>query len=213
MNPLDAKPVQLAGRGGHLVELDAVPGHRRPIGESPAVVLIEPQFAHNVGQAVRACSCWDFAQLWWTGGAVSLDVRRGGRLPREERMRGYADVALFRAERPLDHFPPDATPVAVELRPGSEPLHHFEHPDRAVYVFGPENGSIPKPVLHRCHGSTELAEVRFVVIPSSHCLNLAAAVNVVGYDRRVKRVAAGLEADLESRVDEDRGWTVKGAPR
>jgi hypothetical protein len=34
---------------------------------------------------------------------------------------------------------------------------------------------------------------RFVVIPTHHCLNLAAAVNVVLYDRRLKRMLAGLE--------------------
>jgi tRNA(Leu) C34 or U34 (ribose-2'-O)-methylase TrmL len=68
------------------------------------------------------------------------------------------------------------TPVAVELRPDAESLVTFEHPGEALYVFGPEDGSLPKPVRLRCHP--------FVVIPTHHCLSLAAAVNVVLYDRR-----------------------------
>ena len=47
-------------------------------------------------------------------------------------------------------------------------------------MFGPEGGSIPGDVLEACH--------RFVVIPSATRtpLNLAAAVNIVLYDRYVR---------------------------
>jgi tRNA(Leu) C34 or U34 (ribose-2'-O)-methylase TrmL len=177
--------IPLTGKGDSSIEVEPLTDPKRYRGEAPAVVLIDPQFAHNVGNAVRACSCWGIRQLWWTGD--SFTVAKGERLPREERMKGYRRVAMLRHDRPLDCFE-NATPVAVELRPGCEMLHHFEHPDNAVYVFGPENGSVPKAVLARCH--------RFVVIPTHHCLNLAAAVNVVLYDRRQKRIAAGLEHDL-----------------
>jgi tRNA(Leu) C34 or U34 (ribose-2'-O)-methylase TrmL len=57
----------------------------------------------------------------------------------------------------------------------------FEHPADATYVFGPEDGNVPKGALSVCH--------RFVSIPSHHCLNLAAAVYTVLYDRVVKRWA------------------------
>jgi tRNA(Leu) C34 or U34 (ribose-2'-O)-methylase TrmL len=101
-------------------------------------------------------------------------------------MKGYRDVRMAVDDRVFDHFPPrKATPVAVELLPTAEPLVSFEHPDDALYVFGPEDGSLPKAVRLRCH--------RFVFIPTHHCLNLAAAVNVVLYDRRLKRHLAGVE--------------------
>src|SRR4030095_5455133 len=77
----------------------------------------------------------------------------------------------------------DTVTVAVEVRAGSEPLHSFEHPEDSLYVFGPEDGSIPKPLLPRCH--------RFVVIPTRHCLNLATAVATVLWDREYKRFLAG----------------------
>jgi len=155
-------------------------------GRPPAVALIDPKYPHNVGAALRACSCWGFGQLWWTGCRVALDVPHGERLPREERMKGYRSVELTRDDQVFDRFEPGSvTPVAVELRPDAESLVEFEHPTDALYVFGPEDGSLPKSVRLLCH--------RFVVIPTHHCLNLAAAVNVVLYDRRLKRTLAGLE--------------------
>jgi tRNA C32,U32 (ribose-2'-O)-methylase TrmJ len=54
-----------------------------------------------------------------------------------------------------------------------------------LYVFGPEDGSLDRAVLARCH--------RFLVIPTKHCTNLSAAVYTVLYDRHAKRVRAGLE--------------------
>lgn len=155
-------------------------------GRAPAVVLIDPKFPHNVGAALRACACWGIEQLWWTGARVTVNVARGKRLPREERMKGFKRVTLLNDDRVFDRFERRTfTPVAVELRPQSESLVTFDHPQDAVYVFGPEDGSLPRPVRLLCH--------RFVVIPTHHCLNLAAAVNVVLYDRRFKRQREGLE--------------------
>ena len=101
-------------------------------------------------------------------------------------MKGYRPVEMVRDDRVFDRFASAGVkPIAVELRPDAESLVAFEHPADALYVFGPEDGSLPKPVRLLCH--------RFVVIPTHHCLNLAAAVNVVLYDRRLKRHLAGLE--------------------
>jgi tRNA(Leu) C34 or U34 (ribose-2'-O)-methylase TrmL len=70
------------------------------------------------------------------------------------------------------------TPVCVEVDDSAERLYNFIHPDNPIYVFGPEDGSVPTGIRHVCH--------RFVTIPSKSCLNLAAAVNVVLYDRAMK---------------------------
>jgi tRNA(Leu) C34 or U34 (ribose-2'-O)-methylase TrmL len=153
-------------------------------GQTPAVGLVDPKFPHNVGAAVRAASCYGIGQVWFTGDRVRLDASRGYRLPREERMRGYKDVELRKDDRFLDAFG-DAVPVAVELRRNAESLIEFDHPDNALYVFGPEDGSLGRAVLARCH--------RFIVIPTRHCTNLAAAVYTVLYDRHAKRVRADLE--------------------
>ena len=158
---------------------------RRGDGRAPAVVLVDPKFPHNVGAAVRAASCYGIGQVWFSGDRVQLVGERRFRLPREERMRGYQDVELRHSDQPFDAFDATAVPVAVELRRNAESLIDFVHPERAVYVFGPEDGSLDRAVLGLCH--------RFVVIPTRHCTNLAAAVYTVLYDRHAKRVRAGLE--------------------
>lgn len=145
--------------------------------ETPAIVLIDPKYPHNVGAAVRAASCFGVRQVWYTGDRVPIEGEGGYRLPREERMRGYKDVDLFQFDDPLSVIG-RAQPVAVEVRDKSERLPAFEHPENAVYVFGPEDGSVPGAVLARCH--------RFVIVPTRHCLNLGAAINVMLYDRCLK---------------------------
>lgn len=102
-------------------------------------------------------------------------------------MKGYKDVEL----RNFDYFfeqyikIKNCVPVAIELRENSENLAHFEHPDNALYVFGPEDGSLGRRELQYCH--------RFIVIPTRHCVNLSAAVYLVLYDRALKRYQAGKE--------------------
>lgn len=172
-------------------------------GVAPAVGLIDPKFPHNVGAAVRAASCYGIGQVWFGGDRVRLDAGKGYRLPREERMRGYKDVVLRKDDRFLDAFA-DAVPVAVELRGNAESLIEFDHPHNALYVFGPEDGSLNRAVLARCH--------RFVVIPTRHCANLAAAVYTVLYDRHAKRVRAGLdERNVTSGDDFDEPDHMAGA--
>lgn len=176
--------------------------HRKapPAGTAPSIVLIDPRFAHNVGMVVRLASCYGMSQVWFTGDRVRLEVERRGKLPREERMKGYKDVDVISYDRPLDQLPAGAVPVAVEVRPNSERLHEFEHPENAVYIFGPEDGSLPQSVLHACH--------RFVVIPTRHCLNLATAVSTVLWDRAVKRHCMGLDAGFVTNPADQ--YTISG---
>jgi tRNA(Leu) C34 or U34 (ribose-2'-O)-methylase TrmL len=164
-------------------------------GVTPAVALVDPKFPHNVGAAVRAASCYGVRQVWFSGDRVQLLGARGYRLPREERMRGYQEVEVRQSDGFFDAFERDVVPVAVEVRAGSESLIDFDHPERALYVFGAEDGSLGRAVLRHCH--------RFVIIPTRHCTNLSAAVYTMLYDRHAKRVRAGLEEP--HRIAEPRG--------
>ena len=82
-----------------------------PRGVAPSVILINPKYPHNVGAALRACSCFDISQLWWTGQRVTIDPVKGERLPREERMKGYRDVQMCPAQQPFDQFDRRTVPV------------------------------------------------------------------------------------------------------
>lgn len=159
-----------------------------------ALGLIRPKYAHNVGGIIRAASCFGAHRVYYTGDRIDADLEQLGRLPREERMKGYAEVKWGREERFFDRCP-DLTPVAVEVTPNAESLFDFIHPERALYVFGPEDGGIPQVARQLCH--------RFVTIPSVHCTNLAAAVYVILYDRaqkehrwHVAHPGGGICADL-----------------
>jgi tRNA(Leu) C34 or U34 (ribose-2'-O)-methylase TrmL len=165
-------------------------GKNFKMGVTPAVVLCNPKYPRNVGAVVRAASAYGVSQVIYTGDRIVLE--EGERLPREERMRGYGKVELFQFDYPFDIFQ-DATPVAIEVRQGCEQLPWFEHPENAVYVFGPEDGSIPEVILRHCH--------RFVAIPTRHCLNLSMAVGTVLYDRQSKM---NPEAHLDFTLEEKR---------
>jgi len=156
-------------------------------GVTPAVLLEDPKYPHNVGMAFRTCALLGAAQLWYTGTRAEDVWREMSRLPREERLPRYAArTELIAAEgRWLGQFPAGTVPVAVEVSPTAEDLTWFEHPEQAVYVFGPEDGSLSKGTRSACH--------RFLILPSDGPLNLAVAVGAVLMDRRVKRIAAGQE--------------------
>lgn len=179
---------------------------------SASLLLTNPKYPHNVGAAVRAASSFGADRVWFTGDRVSLTGgRKSARLPREERMRAYRDVELLHLTDPvgpyhrLEHHVAyrdlGIVPVAVELTPTAEQLPDFEHPENVLYVFGPEDGGLSKVDRMHCH--------RHVLIPTRHCLNLGAAVNVVLYDRAVKRRELGLEPIVPSAqvLDEDR-WLM-----
>ena len=75
-------------------------------------------------------------------------------------------------------MPHDCTPVAVEITDNAMDLTTFVHPERACYIFGPENGSVSPEILKNCPYT--------VRIPTTMSLNLGMTVNIVMYDRLAK---------------------------
>ena len=71
----------------------------------------------------------------------------------------------------LPHAPADSPA-------GARPLPEYTHPDRALYLFGAEDGSLSQELRDWCED--------VVYIPTQGCMNLAATVNVVLYDRLAK---------------------------
>lgn len=136
------------------------------------ILLTSPKYPANLAAVVRAAACWGINHVIWSGSRTLLELDR---LPRELRMKAYASIFVEASERPFDIAVRDkVVPVCVEVGQGV-PLQDFTHPPNAMYVFGPEDGSVPHTYKRHCH--------QFVTIPSAHCLNLAAAVNVVLFHR------------------------------
>lgn len=198
------------GKLRHDTDLKPFKAASAVIAQAPAIVLSDPRYPHNVGAAIRGASCYGIKQVWVGGRRTAEAVWEAKRIPREERMKGFADVDIILDDNPFEHFPPGTTPVAVELLQGSENLFTFEHPENPVYVFGPEDGSVPHNWRKHCH--------RRVFIPTRHCLNLGVAVNTLLYDRHYKMYLAGQVAalPLEVVLNEDRGrlngWPIEDNP-
>jgi|SRR3972149_1059032 len=66
--------------------------------------------------------------------------------------------------------------IAIERTPASKDIIGFQHPDRAIYLLGPEDGSLPDTVPAR----------HVIQIPGPYCLNVATAGAIVMYDRLIK---------------------------
>lgn len=132
--------------------------------------LNNPKNALNVGSVLRAAGIFGAA-------FVAASGSRFGRASTDT-MNHYRHLPLFRPESLFDLLPYDCVPVAVDKVPGAIPLFGYEHPRSAYYIFGQEDGTLGKSILDRCRD--------VVYVPMEGCMNLAASVNVVLYDRLSK---------------------------
>jgi len=133
--------------------------------------LDNPKNDINVGAALRAAGIFGCSMIAASG-------QRYSHAPTDT-MKSYKHLPLLHAEDLHDVIPYDCVPVAVELVDWAVPLPEYKHPERAFYVFGAEDNTLEERVLSWCRD--------VVYIPTSGCLNLAACVNVVLYDRMNKK--------------------------
>jgi tRNA(Leu) C34 or U34 (ribose-2'-O)-methylase TrmL len=146
-----------------------------------AVGLYHPKMDSNVGGVLRAAGCFGAA-------LVAIEGTRYHK-ERTDTAKTYRHIPLLHVSSLRDALPYTCVPIAVEIAPNARPIETFVHPERAFYVFGPEDGSLGHEVLSWCRD--------VVVIPTTQCLNLAAAVNVVLYDRSAKRLRDALPEAAE----------------
>ena len=144
------------------------------------IALDNPKTSANVGSAMRAVGVY---------GAVAL-IYSGGRYKpgRTDTMKSYRHIPLIRANNLQEVIPFDCVPVAVDLIEGATALPEYQHPERAFYVFGAEDATLDDRVLSWCRD--------VVYIPTNGCMNLAATVNVILYDRMQKQIQQSRKAGL-----------------
>ncbi len=134
-----------------------------------AIGLHHVQSGYNVGGAMRAAWCYGARFVAMSGGKID-EVRHQTNTPA-----AWRHIPVVGAADLHDVIPFDCVPVAVDLVEGAVSLSAYQHPARAFYVFGPENGTLGDKVLSWCRDR--------VMVPTRGCMNLAATVNVVLYDR------------------------------
>ncbi|ANU38864.1 RNA methyltransferase [Vibrio scophthalmi] len=135
--------------------------------------LINPKSPENVGAVMRAAGCYQANAVTYTGERYDRAVKFA-----TDTKSMIQSIPLTGADCVLDGLAEDVKIVCVELAEGATPLPYFQHPDKAIYVFGPEDGSIPQQVADRAD--------HVVYVPTIGCMNLAASVNVLLYDRLAK---------------------------
>lgn len=138
-----------------------------------AIGLHHPKKGVNIGSTLRAAGVY--------GSAVVIITGRRYKKSATDTMHAYRHMPLIHTADLQGAIPYDCVPVAVELVDGARSLVDYTHPERAFYIFGPEDGTLGAPVLSWCRD--------VVYIPTLACMNLAACVNVVLYDRLAKRGA------------------------
>ena len=149
--------------------------------KSAHIGLVNPKSPANVGMVMRAAGCYEATTVFYSG----VRFESAQKFATVTKNAG-SKIALVGVENLLDDIPDDATLVAIELIEGATPLMDFVHPDNAYYIFGPEDGSIKKELLDHCQ--------HVVYIPTIGCMNLAATVHVVLYDRMAKSGRAVIDA-------------------
>ncbi|MFZ3430106.1 RNA methyltransferase [Vibrio harveyi] len=135
--------------------------------------LYNPKSPTNVGAVLRAAGCYDAAQVRYNGTRYSRAVKF-----QTDTKNSQERIQLVEMEDLTANVADDVEIVCVELVVGATALPHFTHPENAIYVFGPEDGSLPQEMVDKAH--------HVVYVPTHGCMNLAATVNVVLYDRMAK---------------------------
>lgn len=136
-----------------------------------SIGLYNPKFHENVGSVLRAAGCYDVSMV-----AISGIRYKNSKLDTRKQ---YRHTPLIHTKNLFDILPLGATPIAVDLVPKAKSIVNYVHPESAFYIFGPEDGTLDDDIINQCRD--------VIYIPTNGCMNLAATVNVVLYDRMVKQ--------------------------
>lgn len=135
-----------------------------------AIGLHMPKDPKNVGEVLRAAGCYGAAMIAASGHRYQR--------AKTDTQAAHRHLPLIQGDDLRAMIPFGAVAVAVDLIDGAQPLPEYKHPKSAFYVFGPEDGTLGPEILEWCRD--------VVYVPTRHCMNLAATVNVVLYDRAAK---------------------------
>jgi tRNA(Leu) C34 or U34 (ribose-2'-O)-methylase TrmL len=153
-----------------------------------AIGLVNPKNPTNIGGVMRAAGCYNADAVFYSGERANRAMRF-----QTDTKDVVQRIPLAAVDDLLENIPVGAEVVCVELVEGAIALPQFSHPANAFYVFGPEDGTIPQVIV-------DLATA-VVYVPTIGCMNLAATVNVLLYDRCAK---LGFSADGDELIRQSR---------
>jgi tRNA G18 (ribose-2'-O)-methylase SpoU len=128
----------------------------------------------NLGTLWRSAVCMDAAYVFTIGKRFRRECTDVPKSWRKMPVFSFNDLDDF-----LEHRPYDVPLVGVELTDSARPLETYTHPERALYLLGPEDGSLSQTAQAHCQ--------HILSFDSKYCLNVATAGSIVLYDRQTKR--------------------------
>jgi tRNA(Leu) C34 or U34 (ribose-2'-O)-methylase TrmL len=168
--------------------------------EFVTIGLINPKNTANVGSVMRAAGCYQADQVLYSGQRYDRALKMSTDTKNMSASIPLTNIETLGVYSLADAVDLETKIVCVDLIQGATPLPAFNHPEKALYIFGPEDGTIDQKVVDRAD---------FVVfVPTIGCMNLAASVNVLLYDRLAKS-ARGVAGDELIRQSKDVNNNVK----
>ena len=127
------------------------------------VGLMRPKADANVGAALRACGVYGAAMM-------AIQGRRFQKCSTDT-MKAWRHLPVIEVDAMRLALPYGCVPVAIELVPDARSLVGYTHPERAFYIFGPEERLsrarghvlVPRRALHpdqRLHEPRRVRERR-----------------------------------------------------
>jgi len=158
--------------------------------------LTNPKSPSNVGAVMRAAGCYSVEQVLYSGQRYANAVKFNSSKHNTDTKNARDKIPLKAAddfeklESLRDLLPKMTKIICVDLVEGATPLPHFQHPDQALYIFGPEDGTISQTVINNADS--------VVYVPTVGCMNLAASVNVLLYDRLAKSLVNNNQIESDN---------------
>jgi len=152
-----------------------------------SIGLINPKSPENVASVMRAAGNFRVDKVFYTGKRYQRALEHKPFTKDMSRKVGL-NIPLAEVTDVIDDAAEKLTIVCVEFAENAIPLPEYQHPHDAFYIFGPEDGTIGQDIIDRADA--------VVYVPTNGCMNLAATVNVLLYDRLTKSsqdFATGLE--------------------
>lgn len=166
---------------------------------SVCIGLCNPKSPENVGSILRAAGNYRVDGVFYTGNRYPRALERNPVTSNVSR-KVSEHIPVTGVTSLIEAVPAGMQVVCVEFAENAISLPEYQHPQKALYIFGPEDGTIDQVIIDKADA--------VVYVPTVGCMNLAASVNVVLYDRLAK---SGIAFDHNTliRQNRDRNNTVK----
>lgn len=124
----------------------------------------------NYGTLFRSAFCFGCDFIFLIGRRFEKQCSDTARSERNLPLYEYENFEDF-----YNHLPYNSQLVSIEICERSKPIKIVTHPERAVYLLGGEDLTLPKEIIDKSY---------FVIeIPTKTCLNVAVAGSIVLFDR------------------------------